>query len=112
MTTQESAAAAADDDKRKPYNGIFSVTPDNLPLAGKVGDVQNLWLCAAVWITQAAGTAKLIARQILREGDGQEQGDTPLLKALDPNRFKGGDMEVLVDKAIERYNDIYNKQDA
>lgn len=115
ITKRGNTTTADDEDnERKPYNGIFSITPDNLPLAGKVGDVRNLWLCAAVWVTHAAGTAKLIARQILQEhDDSQEQdGDALLLKALDPNRFKGGDMAVLTREAIEKYNDIYNKQDA
>lgn len=96
--------------KLKPYNGIFSMTPDNLPLAGKVGDVQNLWLCAAVWVTHAAGTAKLIARQILQKHDSEGEDDVLLLKALDPNRFRGGDPEVLTREAVRRYNDIYNKK--
>ncbi|KAK2768656.1 hypothetical protein FQN54_000512 [Arachnomyces sp. PD_36] len=103
-------------DKRRPFNGIFSMTPDNLPLAGKVEDVQNLWVCAAVWVTHAAGTAKLIARQILLEhgggGDGGEEEDGVLLEALDPNRFKGGDLEVLTREAVGKYNDIYNKEEA
>ncbi|KAL1961105.1 hypothetical protein VTO42DRAFT_3050 [Malbranchea cinnamomea] len=46
--------------KVKSFNGIFSVTPDNLPFAGKAKATQNLWLCAAVWVTHAAGTAKLL----------------------------------------------------
>jgi glycine/D-amino acid oxidase-like deaminating enzyme len=97
--------------ERKPFNGIFSVTPDNLPLAGKVEGVQNLWLCAAVWITHAAGTAKLIARQFIQKhDDAKEVQDDVLLKALDPNRFKGGDPEALTREAIGKYNDIYNRQ--
>ncbi|KAJ5894065.1 FAD dependent oxidoreductase [Penicillium taxi] len=51
----------------KPFNGIFVVTPDNLPLAGKVSDVSKLWLYAAIWVTTAGGTAKLVSRAILRD---------------------------------------------
>ncbi|KAK2781237.1 hypothetical protein FQN52_001740 [Onygenales sp. PD_12] len=97
--------------QKNPYNGIFAVTPDNLPMAGKVQDTTNLWLCAAVWITHAAGTAKLLTREILRgQGEQRSAEDEVLLKALDPNRFLGMDGEDLTRKALGRYNDIYNSQ--
>jgi glycine/D-amino acid oxidase-like deaminating enzyme len=96
---------------KKPFNGIFSVTPDNLPLAGRVSDVGNLWLCAAIWVTTAAGTAKLIAREVLRGSqDGISDSDVKVLKALDPARFQGVEEEVLTAQALERYNNIYNKE--
>ncbi|PGH35979.1 sarcosine dehydrogenase [[Emmonsia] crescens] len=97
--------------KRRPFNGIFSVSPDNLPLAGKVEDVQNLWLCAAVWVSHAAGVAGILAREMLREeGDDVSPDDEVVLKALDPNRFLGRDMDQLTRMALRRYNDIYNSQ--
>ena len=92
----------------KPFNGIFSMTPDNLPLAGKVKSTENLWLCAAVWVTHAAGTAKLLARKLRQE---QGEGDGALTKALDPDRFQGEGMEALTRKSLENYNDIYNKKE-
>ena len=94
----------------KPFNGIFSVTPDNLPLAGRVPDVANLWLAAAIWVTTAAGTAKLLAREIL--GDGEHltiSDDKALLDALNPARFQGVEADLLVRRSLSRYNDIYNR---
>ncbi|CAI7615084.1 unnamed protein product [Penicillium bialowiezense] len=95
---------------KKPFNGIFSVTPDNLPLAGKLPDVSNLWLCAAIWVTTAAGTAKLISREILREAGASEPEDEVLLKALDPARFQGTELDTLTVQALGKYNDIYNRK--
>lgn len=95
-----------DPDEKRPFNGIFAVTPDNLPLAGRVPGLSNLWLCAAIWVTTAAGTAKLISRQIL---GGAEQEDEALLKALDPARFQNIEDEILVKQALAKYNDIYNR---
>ncbi|KAF3389330.1 Dimethylglycine oxidase [Penicillium rolfsii] len=98
-------------EEKKPFNGIFSVTPDNLPLAGKVSDVGNLWLCAAIWVTTAAGTAKLIAREVLRgDQDGISESDEEVLKALNPARFERVEDKVLTTQALERYNNIYNKE--
>jgi glycine/D-amino acid oxidase-like deaminating enzyme len=102
--------------QRKPFNGIFAVTPDNLPLVGKAKATGNLWLCAAVWVTHAAGAAKLVARQLVRDQKGSEtsdrpdQGDQELLSALDPDRFRGNDEDILVKQALSRYNDIYNSE--
>ncbi|KAK9238956.1 FAD dependent oxidoreductase [Lipomyces kononenkoae] len=90
------------------FNGIFSVTPDNLPLAGKVRNVENMWLCAAVWVTHAAGTAKLVSKQIL--GKELTAAEAAVSQALDPNRFAGMDFKSLAQNALGRYNDIYNSQ--
>ncbi|KAJ5630956.1 uncharacterized protein N7484_011056 [Penicillium longicatenatum] len=95
----------------RPFNGIFSVTPDNLPFAGQVPDVANLWLCAAIWVTTAAGTAKLLSRKIL--GDALHSTlpeDEVLLSALNPARFQGLEAGKLVQQALEKYNDIYNRE--
>lgn len=103
------------------FNGVFAVTPDNLPLAGKVDGVQGLWVAAAVWVTHAAGTARLVAELVKsdvgvgvrgcgsegesgisdsvrgrkREGDEQLEVDEEMKRALDPNRFKGMEERVL-----------------
>lgn len=115
--TQNDASSKSHDATRRPFNGIFSVTPDNLPFAGKAKATQNLWLCAAVWITHAAGTARFLAREILRARYGVELVDArddheheELLKAFDPDRFRGGDLEDLTQMALARYNDIYNSE--
>ncbi len=100
------------------FNGIFAVTPDNLPLAGwilgrmdpwqkgslagRIDGEANLWVCAAVWLTHAAGTARMLAKQIAGEElDGGR---------LDPNRFSGQGIAKLQAQALERYNDIYNSE--
>ncbi|KAJ5493783.1 hypothetical protein N7463_009870 [Penicillium fimorum] len=94
----------------KPFNGIFSVTPDNLPFAGRVPDVENLWLAAAIWVTTAAGTAKLLARQILGDDEHSTTSeDKALLDALDPARFQGTDADLLLRQSLSKYNDIYNR---
>lgn len=98
--------SSGDSDEKKPFNGIFSVTPDNLPLAGKVPGLSNLWLCAAIWVTTAAGTAKLISRQVLGKGSSH---DEVLMKALCPSRFEGVEAGVLEKQALAKYNDIYNQ---
>jgi hypothetical protein len=95
----------------RPFNGIFSVTPDNLPFAGRLPDVANLWLCAAIWVTTAAGTAKLLSKKILSDAlHSTLPEDEVLLNALSPTRFQGLEADTLVQQALEKYNDIYNRE--
>ncbi|KAJ5752192.1 hypothetical protein N7520_009109 [Penicillium odoratum] len=101
---------SADLEEKRPFNGIFAVTPDNLPLAGPVPGISNMWLCAAIWVTTAAGTAQLISRRIFQGAEQMSPQDEVLLKALSPSRFQGLDASVLATQALQRYNDIYNRE--
>ncbi|WWC70572.1 uncharacterized protein I206_104523 [Kwoniella pini CBS 10737] len=91
------------------FNGLFSVTPDGLPLVGKVED--DLYCAVGVWVTHAAGSAKLLADELM--GKSQDE-DEWLRKALDPRRFQKymseEEKEVLEKRALAKYNDIYNKE--
>ncbi|EGY18922.1 N,N-dimethylglycine oxidase [Verticillium dahliae VdLs.17] len=91
------------------FNGIFSMTPDNMPLAGAVQSIRGLYMAVAVWVTHAAGTAKFLTRVI----DGIEgiDGDEAVRRALDPERFKGGDLATLEKASLEGYNEIYKTQE-
>ncbi|KAF5609909.1 sarcosine oxidase [Fusarium subglutinans] len=84
------------------FNGVFSMTPDNMPLAGKVESVDGLFMAVAVWVTHAAGTAKLLTRII----DGKEV-DNKTKEALGPERFKGQEFAELEEKSLAGYNSIY-----
>ncbi|SJX66675.1 uncharacterized protein SRS1_17152 [Sporisorium reilianum f. sp. reilianum] len=87
------------------FNGLFSVTPDGMPLVGQLE--RGVYVAAAVWVTHAAGCARLVADIV----DGEvAQEDAWLVKELDPLRFVDGeDDEELCIKALGTYNDIYNK---
>ena len=43
------------------FNGLFSFTPDGLPIMGPHPDVDDLWLAEAIWITHAGGAGRAIA---------------------------------------------------
>ncbi|QGI63571.1 related to N,N-dimethylglycine oxidase [Fusarium fujikuroi] len=95
-------AAAREFQDGNHFNGVFSMTPDNMPLAGKVNSVEGLFMAVAVWVTHAAGTAKFLTRII----DGEEvEGKTK--EALDPERFRGQDFAQLEEKSLTGYNSIY-----
>lgn len=43
------------------FNGMFSFTPDGMPIMGPHPDVDGLWLAEAIWVTHAGGAGKAIA---------------------------------------------------
>jgi glycine/D-amino acid oxidase-like deaminating enzyme len=89
----------------KLINGVFAVTPDNLPLLGPLPGVEGLWLAAAIWITHAAGAARLLLQMM-----GGEACDGDMVRALDPARFGDGDAHALQETALKQYNDIYRSE--
>ncbi|KDN71260.1 putative FAD dependent oxidoreductase [Colletotrichum sublineola] len=89
-------------DQGASFNGIFSMTPDNMPLAGSVQSAPGLHMAVAVWVTHAAGTAKFMTRIIDGEGVDEEARI-----ALDPERFKGQNFAALERKSLSGYNSIY-----
>ncbi|MFI0356463.1 FAD-dependent oxidoreductase [Actinomadura sp. 9N407] len=48
-------------------NGLFSFTPDGLPLMGPAPEVDGLWVAEAVWITHSAGVARAMAEWMTGE---------------------------------------------
>ncbi|OHE97057.1 FAD dependent oxidoreductase [Colletotrichum orchidophilum] len=95
-------AAAAEFEHGKSFNGIFSMTPDNMPLAGAVRSTPGLHMAVAVWVTHAAGTAKFLARLI-----DEAAVDQATLAALQPERFAGQDFAILEEQSLCGYNSIY-----
>jgi glycine/D-amino acid oxidase-like deaminating enzyme len=90
----------------KPFNGIFAVTPDGLPLVGPVKNLEGLWVASAVWVTHAAGVAKVVVEMLM----GTKVDDRIRID-IDANRFQGRNMDDLVPEALATYNDIYNLRD-
>ncbi|KAB8239215.1 NAD(P)/FAD-dependent oxidoreductase [Aspergillus alliaceus] len=93
--------------QRERFNGIFSMTPDNMPLVGNIPSVEGLYMAAAVWVTHAAGAAKFLT-QILEE----QPVDDGIKRALDPTRFQGRDIATLTQESLNGYNDIYKTDES
>ncbi|KAG9757241.1 FAD dependent oxidoreductase, partial [Aureobasidium melanogenum] len=83
--------------------GVFSVTPDNMPLLGPVAGIHGLWMAVAIWVTHAAGCARMLEKMMLGKIYDEE-----IARDLDPARFAGGNAEELERTALKQYNDIYN----
>jgi len=83
-------------------NGIFSMTPDGLPLLGPVEAVDGLWLAEAVWVTHAGGIGSVAAEWLL-EGHASAVDTQP----FDPRRFGQSSFAQLKAQSFALYNDIY-----
>lgn len=88
------------------FNGLFTVTPDGMPLAGRAHS--GVWLAVGVWVTHAGGVADVLAREI-RHSLGQAVDRDELAAKMDPRRF-AADAEENSRRALATYNDIYNKE--
>jgi sarcosine oxidase len=100
----------------KPFNGLFSMTPDNLPFVGRVhGHDQEpssgVWCAVAVWVTSAGGVAQLLAKVIVEGEEGMTEVERGMLRDLDPRRFEGQDQGALKATSLRAYNNIYNRDD-
>src|SRR3712207_6211448 len=62
-------------------NGLFSFTPDGGSLLGESREVRGFWMAEAVWVTHAAGAARVIAEWMT---DGAPSIDP---SGLDVHRF-------------------------
>ncbi|WWC95855.1 hypothetical protein V866_002722 [Kwoniella sp. B9012] len=105
----EGIAKSLEGEDTKKFNGLFSVTPDGVPLVGRVDE--GLYCAVGVWVTHAAGSARLLADELV---GGSKDEDEWLRKALDPKRFdkytSDEEKKVLESKSLAKYNDIYNKE--
>jgi glycine cleavage system aminomethyltransferase T/glycine/D-amino acid oxidase-like deaminating enzyme len=64
-------------------NGIFSFTPDGMPLLGESPEVAGFWVAEAVWVTHSAGVGRAMAELLV---DGHCSSFD--LHELDLNRFE------------------------
>ncbi|KUL51417.1 sarcosine dehydrogenase [Streptomyces sp. NRRL F-4489] len=44
------------------FNGVFSFTPDGMPVLGESRALRGFWLAEAVWVTHSAGVARAVAQ--------------------------------------------------
>lgn len=86
------------------FNGIFSFTPDGGPLLGPVPGNEGLWLAQAVWVTQSAGVAQVIADWIVRDDPGIDTHELEFTR-FDPQVVSHA---FTVGRGQESYDEVYD----
>lgn len=89
-------------DKR--LNGIFSFTPDGMPIMGQSPSVKGLWVAAAIWITHAGGVGKTMAEWMT---SGQTEWDT---RECDIARFEPHALQdrYIHLRSMQQYREVYD----
>ena len=89
-----------------PYriNGMFSFTPDGMPLLGESPDVRGFWVAEAIWITHAGGVGRAMAEWMV---EGTPTAD---LREADLNRFAAHALTPSYVKArgAQQYREVYD----
>ncbi|MDO5661808.1 MAG: FAD-dependent oxidoreductase [Brachybacterium sp.] len=89
---------------RDGFNGLFSFTPDGGPMMGPSPAIDGAWIAQAVWVTQSAGVAQVMADWITTGDPGIATHE------LDIARF---DQQVLSEQLVrergaEAYDEVYD----
>ncbi|WP_339226627.1 FAD-dependent oxidoreductase [Oceanobacillus sp. FSL K6-2867] len=88
---------------KRGINGIFSFTPDGMPILGESEKVRGFWTAEAVWVTHSAGVGKQMAEWIV---NGAPTLD---LELCDMNRFESYALSPAYYKkrSLETYEKVY-----
>ncbi len=86
------------------FNGMFSFTPDGLPILGESRQVGGLWIAEAVWITHGGGVGNVVAEWM---ANGVTSHD---LREADYNRFPAPAHTPAYVKArgAQQYREVYD----
>ncbi|MDA3646713.1 FAD-dependent oxidoreductase [Saccharopolyspora indica] len=85
-------------------NGLFSFTPDGMPLLGEHPDLRGFWVAEAVWITHSAGVARAMAQWLV---DGQPAES---LHSCELNRFETAQRspEYVLARSCRSFVEVYD----
>ncbi|MFI7011078.1 FAD-dependent oxidoreductase [Streptomyces sp. NPDC050145] len=86
------------------FNGVFSFTPDGMPVLGESRDLRGFWLAEAVWVTHSAGVAKAVAEWMV---DGRPSLD---LHECDLTRFEDAQRSpaYVHDRGARQFVEVYD----
>jgi glycine cleavage system aminomethyltransferase T/glycine/D-amino acid oxidase-like deaminating enzyme len=86
------------------FNGVFSFTPDGMPLLGEAPGLRGFWLAEAVWVTHSAGVGRAVAEWMV---DGKPQLD---LHECELSRFEGGRLSpsYVRERSAQNFTEVYD----
>ncbi|MFD5080190.1 FAD-dependent oxidoreductase [Streptomyces sp. NPDC058371] len=86
------------------FNGVFSFTPDGMPVLGESRQLRGFWLAEAVWVTHSAGVAKAVAEWMV---DGRASVD---LHECDLTRFEDAQRSpaYVCERGSQQFVEVYD----
>jgi glycine cleavage system aminomethyltransferase T/glycine/D-amino acid oxidase-like deaminating enzyme len=103
--TQSLLPATTETKVEEGLNGLFSFTPDGMPLLGQSPDVSGFWVAEAVWVTHSAGVGRAMAEWLV---DGYCSSFD--LHECDVNRFEPFQhgSSYVMERNCQNYVEIYD----
>ncbi|MEU7638118.1 FAD-dependent oxidoreductase [Streptomyces sp. NPDC039016] len=92
------------------FNGVFSFTPDGMPLLGETRALRGFWLAEAVWVTHSAGVAKAVAEWMTDGRPATDVHECDLTRFEDAQRSPAYTQERGSQNFIEVYDVIHPLQ--
>ncbi|GAA0475188.1 FAD-dependent oxidoreductase [Streptomyces olivaceiscleroticus] len=96
--------ALGDSEVEEGFNGVFSFTPDGMPVLGESRDLRGFWLAEAVWVTHSAGVARAVAQWMT---DGRPDID---IHECDLYRFEDAQRSpaYIEDRGAQNFVEVYD----
>ncbi|MBT2439542.1 FAD-dependent oxidoreductase [Streptomyces sp. ISL-36] len=92
------------------FNGVFSFTPDGMPLLGESRSLRGFWLAEAVWVTHSAGVAKAVAEWMVDGRPGVDVHECDLTRFEDVHRSPAYVHERGAQQFVEVYDVLHPLQ--
>ncbi|MGX5184510.1 GcvT family protein [Streptomyces avermitilis] len=96
--------ALRDTEIEEGFNGVFSFTPDGMPVLGESRALRGFWLAEAVWVTHSAGVAKAVAEWMV---DGRPSID---VHEADLTRFEDAQRSpsYIRERGAQQFVEVYD----
>jgi glycine cleavage system aminomethyltransferase T/glycine/D-amino acid oxidase-like deaminating enzyme len=90
------------------FNGMFSFTPDGMPILGETEGIDGLWWALAVWVTQSGGVGHVMA-EWMENGVPRLNGDRIDISGAHIDRFQphSGSEEFVTARGSQQYQEVY-----
>ncbi|MFJ2264314.1 FAD-dependent oxidoreductase [Streptomyces sp. NPDC087844] len=92
------------------FNGVFSFTPDGMPVLGESRALRGFWLAEAVWVTHSAGVAKAVAEWMIDGRPGIDAHECDLTRFEDAQRSPAYIRERGSQQFVEVYDVLHPLQ--
>ncbi|MFF1699891.1 FAD-dependent oxidoreductase [Streptomyces sp. NPDC058257] len=86
------------------FNGVFSFTPDGMPVIGESRALRGFWLAEAVWVTHSAGVAKAVAEWMVEGRPSTDVHDCDLARFDDAQRSPA----YVADRGAQQFVEVYD----
>ncbi|MEU6680535.1 FAD-dependent oxidoreductase [Streptomyces sp. NPDC046925] len=96
--------ALRDTEVAEGFNGVFSFTPDGMPVLGESRALRGFWLAEAVWVTHSAGVAKAVAEWMVDGRPSVDVHDCDLTRFEDAQRSPA----YVADRGAQQFVEVYD----